>query len=43
MSGKRWVLVGVLGWVATVTVVHLALNLHAFSGSRFRVGFLPVT
>ena len=51
MSGKRWVLVGVLAWVIAVTVLHLWLNLRVFDpprlqaqdGPRFRVGFLPVT
>lgn len=52
MSGKRRVLAVVLGWVVTVTGLHLWLNVRAFdayfggkaqTGPRFRVGFLPVT
>jgi hypothetical protein len=51
MSAKRRVLLVVLGWLVIVSVLHLWLNLHVFeapkpveqAGSRFRVGFLPVT
>lgn len=51
MSPKRWVMLVVVAWVVTVTMLHLWLNLRAFethgpkeaSGQRFRVGFLPVT
>jgi hypothetical protein len=52
MTVQRKVLLGVVGWLATVTLLHLWLNVRAFdwSGGRkeadteeFRVGFLPVT
>jgi hypothetical protein len=51
MSAKRWIMFILLAWLATVSILHLWLNLRAFdfskseahSGSRFRVGFLPVT
>jgi NitT/TauT family transport system substrate-binding protein len=51
MSPKRWVSLIAVTWIVTVSVLHLWLNLDAFSatvrqasdGPRFRVGFLPVT
>jgi hypothetical protein len=51
MAPKRWVFLVVFAWVVMVSILHLWLNLHAFdppkpetgAGTRFRVGFLPVT
>ncbi|MBC7817709.1 MAG: ABC transporter substrate-binding protein [Planctomycetaceae bacterium] len=52
MSLQRRVLLAAIGWLSTVTLLHLWLNTSAFekspvgsanSGERFRVGFLPVT
>ena len=46
----RFVLIA-LGWTVAVTLAHLSLNTRIFdraggkeqAGSRFRVGYLPVT
>jgi hypothetical protein len=52
MSMQRTVILGSLGWMAGISLLHLALNQGLFDGhtSRvpggampFRVGFLPVT
>jgi hypothetical protein len=52
MSVQRRIVLGVVGWLALATILHLWLNLHAFdfaarskdSGrEQFRVGYLPVT
>jgi hypothetical protein len=52
MSSKLKVLLGVIGWLVVVTLLHLWLNTHALdlgsgnkpqTGVRFQVGFLPVT
>ena len=52
MTLKRRVLLAAIGWLSTVTVLHLWLNTSAFekrtvttaqTGPQFRVGFLPVT
>ncbi len=55
MTAPRKVLLAVMAWAATISVLHLLLNLHpspfgrgrlASSGTkeaRFRVGFIPVT
>jgi len=50
MSAKHVVLLVVIAWMATVSVLHLWLNVRAFdaptsgaAGPRFRVGYLPVT
>jgi hypothetical protein len=52
MSMQRTVILGSLGWIAAISVLHGALNQGLFdrhvsrgpSGTMpFRVGFLPVT
>jgi hypothetical protein len=52
MSSRLKVLLGVIGWLAVVTLLHLWLNTRVLdfapapqgqSEVRFRVGFLPVT
>jgi hypothetical protein len=52
MSAPLKALFVVLGWLATVTLLHLWLNTNALDTAsarqsqgarRFRVGFLPVT
>jgi hypothetical protein len=52
MSMRRTVILGSLGWIAAISLLHLTMNLGLFSpptrrGSGgappFRVGFLPVT
>jgi hypothetical protein len=50
MSLQLRVLLGLIGWTATVTLVHLAVNTRVLEGTgdsragpQFRVGFLPVT
>jgi hypothetical protein len=52
MSSARVFVLGVLGWLAAVTLLHLWLNVGIFKGGgsrtgrdgkEFRVGFLPVT
>ena len=40
---KRWILLAILGWITTITLLHLWLNLRLFDAQGFRVGFLPVT
>ena len=52
MSLQRRVLLAGIGWLTTVTLLHLWLNTSAFekrtvstaqTGPQFLVGFLPVT
>lgn len=52
MSARLKVSLVAVAWLTTVTFLHLWLNLHAFdfgspteaqTGTRFRVGFIPVT
>lgn len=51
MLSKSRVAIALIGWVVTVSVLHLWLNLGVFDttrrvvhhGSPFRVGYLPVT
>src|SRR5215218_6233847 len=51
MTLRRTLLLGGVGWVATVSLLHARMNLgwtglrtgEAASGPPFRVGFLPVT
>ena len=51
MSLRRSLTIGVLGWVASISLLHAWLNLRWFDapprragdGATFRVGFLPVT
>jgi len=52
MTARLKVSLAVVGWLATVTLLHLWLNLQVWSVGaprstpdlkRFRVGFIPVT
>ena len=52
MSLQRRVFLAAIGWLSTVSLLHLWLNTSAFekrtdstaqTGKHFRVGFLPVT
>ena len=51
MSSKSRVAIALIGWVVTVSVLHLWLNTGVFDATKtgahhgppFRVGFLPVT
>jgi hypothetical protein len=52
MSMRRTVILGSLGWLAVISLLHGAMNQGLFSGAAvrgpggalpFRVGFLPVT
>jgi len=50
MSLRRSLLIIAVGWLALITLLHAAINLHAFhpksaaiEQKKFRIGFLPVT
>ena len=51
MSLRKILIIVAVGWLALITLIHAAINLHVFrakaatvSGqTKFRIGFLPVT
>ena len=50
MSLRKSLLVIAVGWLALITLLHAAINLHGFrpksaaiEQKKFRIGFLPVT
>jgi NitT/TauT family transport system substrate-binding protein len=51
MSLRKTLIIIVVAWLLTITLVHAWLNLHLFDGKHasttdqrnFRIGFLPVT
>jgi hypothetical protein len=52
MSVSRYIFIGLISWLALVTLLHLWLNVGVFNvgtspgtfgRTEFRVGFLPVT